>query len=825
MGNKPSIDVQRRRKAGTPTGRAEAPSRPSSGGGLGGGGGQSGGGLGGGGSYRPSGGGFPIPSGGKLGGCGGAIVLIIVVVYFLITGGGGLLGGGQDPGSVQEPPAGNDTTLPTGPTNTPRPTRTASSSTGQSGQKWLVMLYQDADDQILEQDIYVDLNEAERVGSSDRVTIVTQIDRFQGAYTGDQNWTSTRRYLVTQDDDLSTVHSEMVDEVGEANMAKGSTLVDFATWAIQNYPADRYVLIMSDHGMGWPGGWTDPTPASTDPGKAPLISALSGDGLYLSEIDQALGEIRQQAGLDKFDVIGMDACLMSQLEVYSALQPHALYAVASEETEPALGWAYTGFLQTLVDNPDMSSEKLVAEVVNSYIQDDQRIVDPQARADFLRQGNPMGGFFGVQDVPANQLANQIERNSTLTAVDLNGLPDLMAAFNEFAYNLQDVDQAAVASARSYAQSYTSVFGQNAPPSYIDLGHFVQLSAQQVGGNISQSANSVVQALNNMIVAEKHGPGKPGSTGIAIYFPNSTMYRSPYTGPQSYNLLADRFVKASLWDDFLAFHYSDRNFSRDAAESVAPSQGAPSRAPGAGQISVTNVTASIDSIAPGETTTISAQIDGQNIGYIYLFIGYFDQNSNSIYVADTDYLESSDTRELNGVYYPVWPDGGSFDINFEWDASLFSISDGNQTILALFNPTTYGAAAENAVYTVNGTYTFADTGEQRFAQMLFMNGKLVQVLGYNGQADPANAQNDVNGAPSEITPSQGDTFTLLQKWMDLDASGNVTQVVSEPGDTLTFSVDPFTWTAEYAPAGQYLVGFLVTDLDGNTSQGYTTITVK
>jgi hypothetical protein len=195
------------------------------------------------------------------------------------------------------------------------------------------------------------------------------------------------------------------------------------------------------------------------------------------------------------------------------------------------------------------------------------------------------------------------------------------------------------------------------------------------------------------------------------------------------------------------------------------------------------------------------------------------------VADTDYLESSDTRELNDVFYPVWPEGGSFDINFEWDVSLFSISDGQQTILALFNPTAYGAAAENAVYTVNGTYTFADTGEQRFAQMLFMEGRLVQVLGYNGQADPANAQNEVNGAPWEITPSQGDTFTLLQKWMDLDASGSVSQVVSVPGDTLTFSGDPFTWTAEFAPAGQYLVGFLVTDLDGNTSQGYTTITVR
>ena len=38
-------------------------------------------------------------------------------------------------------------------------------STG--GQTWLVMLYQDADNKMLEEDIYLDLNEAERTGSSD----------------------------------------------------------------------------------------------------------------------------------------------------------------------------------------------------------------------------------------------------------------------------------------------------------------------------------------------------------------------------------------------------------------------------------------------------------------------------------------------------------------------------------------------------------------------------------------------------------------------------------------------------------------------------------
>jgi len=803
MSDQPSVDVERRRKADKPTERAEAPIRRQTGGGEGG-------------PSRPSGGGgINIPSKGKMGGCGGILILIVIIVYYLMSGGGG--GNQETSAPLLEPPTESNPIVQNLPTSTPRPTRVP--VVGQTGQKWLVMLYQDADDQVLEQDIFVDLNEAERAGSTDRVAIVAQLDRYRGAFQGDGNWTSTRRYLVTQDNDLNTIHSQMVGDLGEVNMADGNTLVDFVTWAMETYPADRYVLVLSDHGMGWPGGWSDPAPASSDNSRAPLASAMGGDFLFLSEIDQALGQIRQQTGLEKFDIIGMDACLMSQLEVYAALQPHAQIALASEEVEPSLGWAYTSFLQELVDNPDMSSQQLAADVVSSYVDQDQRIVDDQARQDFLRQGSPMGGFFGISQVSAAQLAQQIKREATLTAVDLEALPNLMTQFNNFTYILQNEDQSVVATARNYAQSYTSVFGKQSVASYIDLGNFVQLVSKEANSSkLTQAVTTLLETMHNAVLAEKHGSSRPGSTGIAIYFPNSTLYNSPYTGPQSYNLLAERFVKTSLWDDFLAFHYNDRSFRSDAIEVVAPSAGMPSRAPGAGVIDISEVTASSDSLAAGETVRLGASISGQNIGYAYLFIGLYDASSNSIFVADTDYLESPETRQVGGVYYPAWPKSESFSINFNWDGSLFSVSDGTTSVLALFTPVAYGASASDAVYTLSGTYTFADSSEQKFAQLLFMDGKLTRVFGYQGHDD--------TGAPAEITPAEGDTFTILQKWMDLDSNGNVTQVVEVPGDTLTFSSNSiFAWSAVYAPVGEYLVGFMVSDLDGKTSQSFTRITMQ
>ena len=308
------IDAQRRRKGSGPEGRAEAPVYRGDGGGQGGGGWQ--------------------PSSGGGGGSGLKLpwwMIVIIFILLLIFGGKGVIGqllGGPNATSnpaEQSPLSGIDTIVPVA-TSAPVAgfTPPASSKAG----SWTVMLYQDADDEVLEQDVFTDFNEAERVGSTDQVHIVAQLDRFKGAFTGDGNWTSTRRYYVTQDNDLTVIHSQLVADLGELNMSDPNTLVDFATWAVKTFPADHYVLILSDHGMGWPGGWTDPAPASNTSEQAPL-SKLVGNAMYLDQLDTALGQIRQETGIDKFDIVGLDACLMSQLEVMSALEPYARYAITS----------------------------------------------------------------------------------------------------------------------------------------------------------------------------------------------------------------------------------------------------------------------------------------------------------------------------------------------------------------------------------------------------------------------------------------------------------------------------------------------------------------
>ncbi|GAB4152241.1 MAG: hypothetical protein Fur0021_16780 [Candidatus Promineifilaceae bacterium] len=775
-----------------------------------------------------------------------SLIIIIVLILLAIFGGTQFLGGGNGDGlpetDVTVPDAGFPETDVTGPetsasepvVSVPQPIAVeslpavplaalpaAAPASDSPDQTWTIMLYQDADDKILEQDIYIDLNEAERVGSSEQVNIVAQIDRYRGGYAGDGDWTSARRYYVTRDDDLQRVGSQPLMDLGEVSMGDTNALIDFVAWAAANYPADKYVLIMSDHGMGWPGGWTDKDPGGRGDSSIPLSSAL-GQQLYLHQLDAALAEIRRQTGIAQFELIGMDACLMGHLEVFTALAPHARYAVASQEVEPALGWAYAGFLSELAANPGMSGGALAQAIVDTYIVADERIQDEEARAQMYQRGSPLGSLFtllgggGGGTPSAEQVTAQMEQGITLTAIDLTAMPDLITSVNDFAYLLQEVNQPMIAKARNYAQSFTNVFGGNAPSSYIDLAHFVQLLQQESGDvAVDQSGGTLLESLSSAVIAEKSGSKKPGANGISIYFPNSQLYQHPATGMRSYTAIADRFAAVSLWDDFLTFHYTGQGFDIEATPLDAGSRAESAVPPGAGNISASPVTASANVVAPGESILLSSDISGDNIGHIYIFAGYYDQAANSIFVADTDYLESETVRELDGVYYPDWG-AGDFTLEFEWEPIVYAISDGVDSVVTLLSPLDFGRTQAEATYTVEGYYTYA-SGEQRYAMLLFQDGVLVQVLGFTDNADL--------GSPREITPASGDTFTILEQWMDLDANGRVVAETTQEGGTLIFGEQMFFWEELDAAPGPYVVGFIVEDLDGNRLQTFTTVTVE
>jgi hypothetical protein len=188
------------------------------------------------------------------------------------------------------------------------------------------------------------------------------------------------------------------------------------------------------------------------------------------------------------------------------------------------------------------------------------------------------------------------------------------------------------------------------------------------------------------------------------------------------------------------------------------------------------------------------------------------------VADTDFLESPNTQQVDGVYYPKWSSQASFTLKFDWDPYVFEISDGQNSTVALFTPQQYGATAADALYSVDGIYTFTSSGDQLNARLNFRDGQLVSIYGITGQGE--------TGAPHEIIAQAGDSFTILENWLQLDSQGKVQKTFTQENQTvLTFNGQPFTWQATYAPQGYYKIGFMVTDLDGNSKEVYNQVTLK
>ena len=80
--------------------------------------------------------------------------------------------------------------------------------------------------------------------SSDKINVIVLFDDNASAPA-----LGTKLYKVTRSG-LVTLNSGSVFSGSEANMADVDTLKKFGVWAVKNYPAKKYALVLWDHGGG-----------------------------------------------------------------------------------------------------------------------------------------------------------------------------------------------------------------------------------------------------------------------------------------------------------------------------------------------------------------------------------------------------------------------------------------------------------------------------------------------------------------------------------------------------------------------------------------------
>lgn len=211
--------------------------------------------------------------------------------------------------------------------------------------KWTFMLYAAADNNL---DPYgkVDMNELEMVGSTPgEVNIVVMLD----LYDEEGTWI----YYVEQDDDTDVINSPRVANFTEQNTGDPSTLTGFIEYCRDNYPAERNVLVLWDHGSSFIGVcWDEHTG----------VPGVEEDHLTHENITEALSGY-------EIEVLGLDACIQAFIEVayeYYVSEVDVGYLVGSEGFVPYDGNPYDQIAGKLVGNPDIETEDFLTFWADAY---------------------------------------------------------------------------------------------------------------------------------------------------------------------------------------------------------------------------------------------------------------------------------------------------------------------------------------------------------------------------------------------------------------------------------------------------------------------------
>ena len=321
---------------------------------------------------------------------------------------------------------------------------------------------------------------------------------------------------------------KVMDLDAETCMTEPDSLADFISWGVREYPADRYMLVLWDHGGGVPYGY----------GSDELNQREDKDnfgGIRVSEVAQAL-----EKSDAKFDVVGFDACLMQDIEIADALEPYADYLLASEETEGSYGWYYTDGFGRLAETPGLSSEEFGKAMVSSYDQ-------------------------------FNTVLNKDSKTKTNTTLSFVDLSLASAAADKFEGLMSDIGNAVRNNKGDFAELGLAASGAYAfaDDIQIDLIDFIsKLDETDMDDSICthDKKQEVIDYLKASVLYRNKDAAK-GINGIAVAFPYKAMYLYDDTQKELTKLNAG--TEKGLFDDVFSIMAAKQK--KDSDEDIAATE--------------------------------------------------------------------------------------------------------------------------------------------------------------------------------------------------------------------------------------------------------------
>ena len=274
------------------------------------------------------------------------------------------------------------------------------------------------------------------------------------------------------------------------SMGLSTTLQSFIEYGIENYPANRYGLILWNHGGAMQGVCYD--------------EKKNDDSLLDYEVTDAVSSALSNKGMSgqKLEWIGYDACLMQVQDIGEKNSQYFNYMVASEESEAGYGWDYDTWLDDLYAKK--STPTILKAIVDGFISDTNALYS---------QYN-----WGASD-------------QTLSYLDLSYAAAYKTAWENMAFQLKskitDNNKTSfnnlVKTAKHYADTSYTTYG------VFDAKDFVnKLAANSTFKPGSTYTDAVLTAHGNFVAYSAKGSGAGNSYGVTMFWAvSSSCYKGYY----------------------------------------------------------------------------------------------------------------------------------------------------------------------------------------------------------------------------------------------------------------------------------------------------------
>ncbi len=351
--------------------------------------------------------------------------------------------------------------------------------------KWTVLVYLNAAN-----DLYsfseLNMDQIERASTNADVRFVVQWKQARNLFS-DSSFDGTRRYLT---------RNLIQDLGGGIDMGKPDTLKQFVDWAKTYYPAQRYALVVWNHGNGWR---RRPENSRT---RAVSYDDETGNAIQIWDLATALGT-------HHFDLIAWDASLMQMMEVAYEVRARTDYVIGSEESPPGEGYPYDTIFARFAQNPDDTTRNLSKAFVD--------------------------GTLAVPGYATRKITQSVIETSKLGALE-RSIDALAGKF----MSSPGVYTSAIQQVRNESQSYS----QTTSRYYRDLSDMC--TRFEALTDLDPFCADIRAKLAAAVVWEGHNAQSPGSSGLSIdmtpgnrFLPNAADYGRM------------QFARVNRWDNWLA----------------------------------------------------------------------------------------------------------------------------------------------------------------------------------------------------------------------------------------------------------------------------------